>query len=88
MENLNISPTSVTKLLKGLNMNKASGPYKISPKMLNEFAEDLTAIFTTSLVSGRIPHQWTSTLLASIFEKRNRNNAANNRRVSYDIHLL
>ena len=30
MENLNISQAGVTKLLKGLNMNKASGSDKIS----------------------------------------------------------
>ena len=41
METLNISQASVTKLLKGLNLNKASGPDKISPKVLNELAEDV-----------------------------------------------
>ena len=32
MENLNISQAGVTKLMKGLNMNKAREPVKISPK--------------------------------------------------------
>ena len=41
MENLNISVAGVTKLLKGLNMKKASGPDKISLKVLNELAEDV-----------------------------------------------
>ena len=59
MENLNIGQAGVTKLLKGCKMNKASGPDKISPNMLNELSEDigphLTAIFTTSMETGRIP---------------------------------
>ena len=86
MENLNISQAGVTKVLKGLNTNKASEPDRISPEVLNELAEDvaphLTSIFTTSLETGRIPHQWKTTLVVPIFKKGDRNNAANYRPVS------
>ena len=85
LENL-ISWAGVTKLLKGLDMNKSSGPDKISPKVLNELTEDvaphLTSIFTTSLGTGRISHQWTTALVAPIFKKGERCNAANYRPVS------
>ena len=51
-------------------MNKSSGPDKISSKVLNELAEDvaphLTSIFTTSLGTGRISHQWNTVLVAPI----------------------
>ena len=56
--------------------------------MLNKLAEDvaphLTSIFTTSFETGTIPmaHQWKSTLVAPIFKKEDRNNAANYRPVS------
>ena len=86
IENLNITEAGVTKLLKGLNPNKASGPDKISPKVLNELAEEvsphLTSIFNTSLETGRIPHQWKTALVAPIFKKGDRHSAANYRPVS------
>ena len=51
----------------------------MTTEMLNELAEDgvpnLTSIFTTSIETGRIPHKWH--LVAHIFKKGDRNNAAN-----------
>ena len=73
IDNLNIGQAGVTRLMKWMNKNKVSGPDKISPKVLNELAEDiaphLTFIFTTSLETSRIPHQWKTTIVASIFKK-------------------
>ena len=66
--------------------NKSSEPDKISPKVLNEFAEDvtlrLTFIFTTSLETGRISHQRKTALVACIFKMGDRNNATDYRPVS------
>ena len=59
---------------------------KISTKVLTKLAEDvaphLTSIFTTSLETSRIPHQWETILVAPIFKNWDRNNAANYRPVS------
>ena len=77
MENLNIVQAAVTKLLKRLNMNKASAPDKTSPKMLKQVSRKCC-----SLETGRIPHEWEITLVAPIFKKGDWKIAANYRSVS------
>ena len=86
MDNISITTEGVLKLLKGLNPNKASGPDKISPKLLKNMADylaqPLASLFQASLEQGKVPHQWKNALVTPIFKKGNKHDAANYRPVS------
>ena len=86
MDKISITTEGVHKLLKGLNPNKASGPDKISPKLLKNMADylaqPLASLFQASLKQGKVPHQWKNALVTPIFKKGNKHDAANYRPVS------
>jgi hypothetical protein len=46
MKDIQITEGDVLKLLQGLNISKACGPDKISPKILKELSNELTPIMT------------------------------------------
>ena len=70
-----ISSKGVEKLLSKLNVKKASGPDNISCRILRELSTELTpvlsGIFTQSIESGEVPHDWTQALVTPIFKKSN-----------------
>ena len=59
MANITVSVNVVTKLLKGLKVNKAIGPDMGPTRLLSDFADDiaqiLRMIFQQSLDSGQVP---------------------------------
>ena len=76
-----ISSKGVEKLLSKLNVKKASGPDNISCRILRELSAELApvlaGIFTQSIESGEVPHDWTQALVTPIFKKGNRHLAEN-----------
>ena len=83
---LNINPEGVLKLLQGINTNKASGPDNIPCRILkelsNEIAPCIATFFTQTMSIGSLPHEWGQANICPIFKKGNRNEAANYRPVS------
>ena len=88
MNHIQVSQEGVFKLLADLQVHKAMGPDEIPSKLLKELAEELTLIFTlyfqASLDQGivRVPEDWKSANVVTIFKKGNRNNPENYRPVS------
>jgi hypothetical protein len=86
MPEITITTTGVTKLLKNLKADKATGPDEISAKILKETAEvispALTALFNKSLNSGQVPLEWLKADVVPIFKKGHRYLASNYRPVS------
>ena len=69
-----VSPTVTgTEKLLNLNPNKASGPDKISPRLLKELhhkiAPILTKVFRSSLKFGIVPEDWKTALVAPVYKK-------------------
>ena len=60
------STDGILKLIKSLNVNKASDPDNISAKALTICAEEiapiLTVLFTQSFNSGELPNDWLTAL--------------------------
>jgi len=85
-EDISITQVGVTKMLQGLNVNKASGPDGISPRLLKtlsvEIAPYLTKIFQASLDSGTVPLDWRSATVAPVFKKGAKCKPSNYRPIS------
>ena len=68
-----ISITSVTKLIKGLNIHKAAGPDQINGRVLKECCDAcapiLQLIFQKSLETGQIPDDWCHANVPPLFKK-------------------
>ena len=83
---LQITVGGVTKLLKSLKTNKASGPDGLPNRILKECAEELspalTAIFNQSLNTGELPEDWRNANVSPIYKKESRHEAENYRPVS------
>jgi hypothetical protein len=83
---LEITIPGVEKLLKGLNVNKASGPDALPSRVLKEAATELApalqAIFNQSLETGQLPNDWRKANISPIFKKSNKHLAENYRPVS------
>jgi len=66
------SPTEVAKVLKSLNVNKASGSDGVSPWLLNEChmeqAPILARLFSYTLSRGTLPIDWKSANVVPIFK--------------------
>jgi hypothetical protein len=62
MPNIQVNSNGIKKLLKGLNIHKATGPDAIPTRFLHDYAEELapimTFIFQLSLDTGNIPDDW------------------------------
>jgi len=75
IENLQIHQDGVTKLLKDLDPNKASGPDNIPCRLLKQLIQELspvvTAICCQSLESGILPVDWTEAIISPIYKKGN-----------------
>ena len=62
IQSLEIGLNGVTKQLKALNPNKASGPDEIPAKVLHH-------IFQQSYTSGQLPEAWKTALVTAIYKK-------------------
>ena len=73
MDNIKVTVLGVTKLLKGLNPSKASGPEKNHAKVLKELSEALgrvfAHIFQQSIDYGRIPEDWSKANICTLYIK-------------------
>ena len=83
---LDITTPGVTKLLKGLNTDKAQGPDQLPPRILKELADvlstPLTYIFDSSIRTGMIPEDWKRANISPIFKKGDTADPGNYRPVS------
>ena len=86
ISNLFISEGGILKLLKGLDIYKASGPDQIPNKVLRELAIHsapvLTSLFNQSLSSEILPSDWKTANVTPVFKKGNRSLASNYRPIS------
>jgi hypothetical protein len=86
MPNIQVNSTGIKKLLKGLNIYKATGPDAIPTRFLHDNAEELapimTFIFQLSLDTGNIPDDWKEANMVVLFKKGDRHQASNYRPVS------
>ena len=76
----------VEKLLRNLNVSKASGPDNIPNTILKtcstQLAPAVTHIFNLSVNTGTLPEVWKNADITPIFKKGNKHEAANYRPVS------
>ena len=83
---ITIHQKGVLKLLRNINVHKATGPDQIPWKLLKELATEispiLTTIFSASLRQSRIPDQWKGALITPLLKKGDRGKASNYRPVS------
>ena len=86
LTNIKIDQKGTEKLLRNLNISKASGPDNIPNILLKECAAELspvvTHLFQKSIDSGTLPQDWTSANIAPIYKKGDRHKAENYRPVS------
>ena len=86
VNDLRITPLAVNNKLKELNTNKAQGPDKIPPYVLNEIRNELSlplcVLFNKSLESGELPEDWKTAEVTAIFKKGNKSDPGNYRPVS------
>ena len=86
MPHIDISEIGIVKLLKNLNVSKAQGPDKLSPRIHKELAEELGKplmyIFDKSITTGTVPADWRNANINPIFKKGDTATAGNYRPVS------
>ena len=86
MPPINIQVAGVVKMLKNIQVHKASGPDNISNRLLKSIAVQIGPAFTTffqsSVKQGHLPKQWKHANVVPIFKKGDRSKAANYRPVS------
>lgn len=89
MDNITVTENGVCKLLRNLNIHKASGPDEIPTRLIKEQAENLAPIFTTffqaSITQGKLPSDWKEANVVPIFKKGEKCKAANYRPVSLTV---
>ena len=76
MQEINISVNGIMKLLQGLKPDKAPGPDRIKPLLLQklccEIAPILQVIFSKSLQEGSLPSDWLKANVSRVFKKGNK----------------
>lgn len=86
MSDINFDCDDIAKRLKKLNVNKSEGPDGIHPRVLSEnsdvLAYPLKLIFEKSFSSNKLPLDWRSGNIATIFKKGSRLDAGNYRPIS------
>ena len=83
---VSFSTDGILKLIKSLNINKASGTDNISARVLTICAEEiapiLTILFTQSFNSGELPNDWLTANITPVFKKGDKSNPSNYRPIS------
>ena len=86
MADIVIDEAGVSKLLKGVDPSKASGPDQIPCRLLRELHAELapafTLLFQTSYESGALPASWKAAWITPVFKKGDKCVASNYRPVS------
>ena len=86
LETVRLTEDEVLSLLKSVDISKATGPDKISPRMLKEaapsIAPSLTRLFNLSLASCTVPALWKQANVIPLYKKGNRNGPNNYRPIS------
>ena len=81
-----ISVNGIIKLLHGLNPDKAPGPDRIKPLLLQklclEIAPILQVIFSRSLDEGSLPPDWLKANVSPVFKKGEKSSTSNYRSIS------
>ena len=82
MPDIELSVSSVLKLLTGLNPSKAAGPDALKPIVLKELANEtapvVTAIFQLSLEIGKVSVDWKTATVSPLYK----GNPTNDRPIS------
>ena len=86
MPPIKVTNQGVLKLLRNLNIHKATGPDNVPSRLLKAVAPQISPTFTTffqaSIDQGKIPMEWKTANVVPIFKKGDRSSAANYRPVS------
>ena len=86
MKKFKFTVPGILKLLQDIKIYKAPGPDKIVPRLLHDFAhilaEPLVEIFSKSLETSDVPHDWQTANVVPIFKKGERYKPSNYRPVS------
>ena len=86
MENIQIHVPGVEKLLRNIDPSKATGPDGIQAIILKESATEISAllthIFTQSIRSGTLPHDWKEANISPVFKKGDKTKSENDRPIS------
>ena len=86
MPKIDFSSNGILKLLKGLNVNKATGPDDLPARVLKECAESiapiLSFIFDTSYRQHQDPTDWETANVMPVYKKDDKNIPSNYRPVS------
>ena len=86
MEDINITPQGLEKLLTKLDPSKASGPDELKPRILRELDKEispiLSLIFQKSLDTGVVPSDWRTAHVSPIYKKGSKYNPVNYRPIS------
>ena len=91
IQNIEIRPEGVRKLLSRINPHKASGPDNLPARFLkecsSELAPALSLLYQSTLHQGSIPSDWKSAFVTPIYKKGNRHEACNYRPISLTSHV-
>ena len=79
---MSFSIPEVKKILKSLNVNKATGPDGISNCLLKNTADVLAKLFNFSLEAGVFPSDWKTSNVVPVHKKNDAQNSCNYRPVS------
>ena len=86
LSEIQLTVAEVRIALQSIDISKATGPDKLSGKILNEcaaqLAPSLTLLFNKSLRLGIVPDLWKSANVAPVHKKDDKNNAENYRPIS------
>lgn len=86
LDSMSTTPTEIHKILRTLNISKASGPDGVSNRILKECAGSLCSplarLFNMSFQKGQFPNSWKLANVVPIYKKDDRQSVNNYRPVS------
>ncbi|KAK3085883.1 hypothetical protein FSP39_009995 [Pinctada imbricata] len=86
IQDINVTPQGIEKLLKKLDPSKACGPDEIRTRILKELAHEISPIlciiYQKSLDTGDVPNDWRTAHVSPIYKKGSKYNPENYRPIS------
>ena len=86
IDGIHVSESDVIQAIDKINVNKAPGPDKISPRILKEtkhqISKTLAVLFNKSLALGEVPSDWKRANVTPIFKKGDKSQPGNYRPIS------